>query len=441
MGTDLGALANVNVLDELTGDGGSLNAERIANFMLSPTVLKTHTLYPVHTYGSAMAPLFTSLALWVGAFMLMVLIKLEVDDEGLAGRHVTMNQTYMARWLLLAMIAGLQGLVCSIGDLVIGVQTVNAPLFVFTAWFTSLVYVSIAYALSATFMHVGKALVVAMVMLQIPGASGLYPIEMMPHFYRALYPLFPFTYSIDAFRETIGGFYDGHWGKVMLTLLLFAALSFAIGLGLRPLMSNFNHLFAREIEESDMIVGEQVYTPVHRFNLSLAIRVLADQAGYRKEVEERAHRFAHLYPKLMRGALVAGFVVPIALFVTFSFTDGTKLVALATWIVWILLIITFLMVVESIRDSLRQQAELGTLSEQSLRELILHQGLLSGGHKHRRRLSAVMAQGAPHGADEDDDSPDAEHLADLENTLDMNLDQLRHRLFDGRKHHEGKHAS
>ena len=330
---------------------------------------------------------------------------------------------------------------CSIGDLVIGVQTVNAPLFVFTAWFTSLVYVSIAYALSATFMHVGKALVVAMVMLQIPGASGLYPIEMMPRFYRALYPLFPFTYSIDAFRETIGGFYDGHWGKVMLTLLLFAALSFAIGLGLRPLMSNFNHLFAREIEESDMIVGEQVYTPVHRFNLSLAIRVLADQAGYRKEVEERAHRFAHLYPKLMRGALAAGFVVPIALFVTFSFTDGTKLVALATWIVWILLIITFLMVVESIRDSLRQQAELGTFSEQSLRELILHQGLLSGGHKHRRRFSAVMARGAPHGADEDDDSPDVEHLADLEDTLDMNLDQLRHRLFDGRKHHEGKHAS
>lgn len=456
VGTDLGALANVNVLDELTGDGGSLNAERIANFMLSPTVLKTHTLYPVHTYGSAMAPLFTSLALWVGAFMLMVLIKLEVDDEGLEGRHVTMNQTYMARWLLLAMIAGLQGLVCSVGDLVIGVQTVNAPLFVFTAWFTSLVYVSIAYALSATFMHVGKALVVAMVMLQIPGASGLYPIEMMPHFYRALYPLFPFTYSIDAFRETIGGFYDGHWGKVMLTLLLFAALSFAIGLGLRPLMSNFNHLFAREIEESDMIVGEQVYTPVHRFNLSLAIRVLADQAGYRKEVEERAHRFAHLYPKLMRGALVAGFVVPIVLFVTFSFTDGTKLVALATWIVWILLIITFLMVVESIRDSLRQQAELGTLSEQSLRELILHQGLLSSGRRRKRRFGAQMAAAAVENAfaanqldddededdeDDEDDSPDAEHLADLENTLDMNLDQLRHRLFDGRKHHEGKHAS
>ncbi len=74
----------------------------------------------------------------------------------------------------------------------------NAPLFVFTAWFTSLVYVSIAYALSATFMHVGKALVVAMVMLQIPGATGLYPIEMTSPFFQAVYPALPFTYGINA---------------------------------------------------------------------------------------------------------------------------------------------------------------------------------------------------------------------------------------------------
>ena len=74
-------------------------------------------------------------------------------------------------------------------------------------------YLSIIYALSVTFGYIGKGLCVILVIMQIPGASGLYPIEMMPHFYRALYPLFPFTYSIDAFRETIGGFYDGHYAQ------------------------------------------------------------------------------------------------------------------------------------------------------------------------------------------------------------------------------------
>ena len=73
---------------------------------------------------------------------------------------------------------------------------------------------SVIFALSTTFMHVGKGVCVALVILQVPGASGLYPIEMMPAFFRAIYPLLPFTYSIDAMRETIGGFYDGLWSSI-----------------------------------------------------------------------------------------------------------------------------------------------------------------------------------------------------------------------------------
>lgn len=442
--TDLQSLGNANMLAQLTGTDGDIDVSRIANFMLSPTVLKTHTLYPVDTYGSAMAPLLTSLALWVGAFMLMVLIKLEVDDEGLGDRHPTMWQTYLARWLLLAVVAGMQGIVGAIGDIIIGVQMKNAALFVFTAWFTSIVYVSIAYALSATFMHVGKALVVALIMVQIPGASGLYPIEMMPAFYRMLYPLFPFTYSIGAFRETIGGFYDGHWAKDMLMLVLFMALAFAVGLGLRPLMSNFNHLFSNELNESDMVNSERVYTPTHQYSLRQAVAVLANQEGYRKQVEARARKFADLYPKLMRGALIAGFVVPIVLFITFSFTNGTKLVALATWIIWILFVIIFLMVVESIRNSLRREAELGTLDKDALRALVLNRGIIT--MPSAPKFAKTYAKAARTLRDpeepEEEEEEEEEHMSDLEDTLDLDLHELRERLEHGvrrlRPHH-GEH--
>lgn len=444
--TDLRSLANTDLLAQFTGTDGDVDVSRIANFMLSPTVLKTHTLYPVDTYGSAMAPLFTSLALWVGAFMLMVLIRLEVDHEGLEGRDPKMWQTYLARFLLLALIAGMQGIVCAIGDIVVHVQMKNAALFIFTAWFTSIVYVSIAYALSATFMHVGKALVVALIMVQIPGASGLYPIEMMPGFYRALYPMFPFTYSIGAFRETIGGFYDGHWAKDMLMLVLFMAIAFAIGLGLRPLMSNLNHLFSRELNEADMVYSEHVYTPTHKFSIRQAVAVLSNQEDYRKQVQARATRFARLYPKLMRGALVAGFIVPVVLFITFSFTNGTKLIALATWIVWILCIIIFLMVVESIRNSLRRAAELGTLDKDALRDLVLNHGIITLPSKPR--FAKSYAKAAKTIADDDDDDDDDEEeeeedgMSDLEDTLDLDLHELRERLersVHGLRPHHGQH--
>ena len=323
VGTDLQALSTANLLEKLTGSS-TLDTKKIASFMQSPTVLNTKNVYPVNSYGSGMAPLLTNLALWVGAFAFVVIFKVEVDDEGLEDLDLSTTEKYLARYLLLGAMGAIQGAVCTIGDLMLGVQTANAPSFVLTGIITSLVYLSITYALSTTFMHVGKGLCVALVIVQIPGASGLYPIEMMPKFFRMVYPLVPFSYSIDAFRETIAGMYDGHWLQKIGTLLLFAAAAFLIGLVIRPLLANLNRLFAREIKASDMIIGEEVQLPERGYTMSQAIQVLADKGGYRDVIEDRASRFAELYPKLKRGALLAGFIVPTVLALVFCCSSSAS---------------------------------------------------------------------------------------------------------------------
>ena len=120
-----------------------------------------------------------------------------------------------------------------------------------------------------------------------------------------------------------------------------------------------------------MIIGEEVELPERGYNMSQAIQVLADKGGYREVIEERASRFAELYPKLKRGALVIGFVVPVTLAAVFSFTNGEKVVVLATWVVWILLIMGFLMVIEYMRDNLNRQVELGHLSDESIQSMLV----------------------------------------------------------------------
>mgnify|MGYP006919227575 FL=1 len=84
-------------------------------------------------------------------------------------------------------------------------------------------------------------------------------------------------------------------------------------------------------------------------------------------IERRAAQFEALYPRLKRGALIAGLAVPIILAVTFSLTTNTKLEALLAWIIWILLIIGFLLAIEFIRDNLRRQRELGNLDDDEIR--------------------------------------------------------------------------
>ena len=390
LATDIKALSISSSLNALIGTDGKLDASTISDFMLSPTVISEKAIYPVAAYGSGMAPLFTTLSLWVGAFVLVVIPKLETDDEDID--NLTPSQGYLGRFLLLATLAATQGLVTGIGDLIIGIQCASAPVFLLTCVITSLVYMSVIFALSTTFMHVGKGVCVALVILQVPGASGLYPIEMMPGFFRTLYPLLPFTYSIDALRETIGGFYDGHWFGYIGKLLIFAMLAFLLGLGARPKLANLNRLFAREIKESDMIIGEPVHITSNEYRVTQAIAALADREEYRHAIERRAAKFAYHYPRLLLGALIAGFVVPAALIIVFSLTTSEKIVVMGTWLAWVLIIVGFLMVVEYMRDSIRRQTELGNLSDESIRAMLYR-------HKTGHRPPANVEARPDHSAD------------------------------------------
>ena len=388
--TDLGALSSAGTLDALFGGDGTLDERKIADFMLSPTVLDEHVVYPVNSYGSGMAPLFTNLAMWAGVFMLVALMKLEADDEGV--EDLTATQAYLGRWLLLAVMAAAQGLIVTVGDLVIGVQTVSPVAFVATGVIASVTYSAVAYMLATTLLHVGKALIMVMIIVQIPGAGGMYPIEMMPGFFRALHPFFPFTYAIDALRETIGGFYGNVWWTSMAHLLVFAAVAFAIGIGVRPRLTNVNRLFARQIAQAGILNGEPVTLRGHEYPIGQILRVLGDRTEYREAIVQRAAAFEDLYPRLRRGATIAGFVVPIILAVTFSLTTDAKLAMLGAWTVWVLLIIAFLMGIELMRDHLRRQVELGNLDDEEIRvQLALRDLDRTRARRARRRRRARRA--------------------------------------------------
>lgn len=48
------------------------------------------------------------------------------------------------------------------------------------------------YSLTISFGDVGKAVVVVVMVLQIAGSSGTFPIELLPDVYQKIYHIFPF---------------------------------------------------------------------------------------------------------------------------------------------------------------------------------------------------------------------------------------------------------
>ena len=365
--TDISSLSSSNTLRDLASSLG-VNAESIASFMASPTQIETKAVYPVAAYGSAMAPLFTNLALWIGAFSLVLLLKLDVDEEGIG--PMSSAAKYMGRWMLLAFFGVIQGLVVSIGDLIIGVQTVSRPAFVGTAMIISLVFTSIVYMLSTCFQHIGKGLCVIIMVVQIPGSAGLYPIEMLPSFFRFLHPLFPFTYGINALREIVAGFYGHTYLSCLAVLGAEALVAFAIGLALRPFLVNLNAMITRDLASSGLFLAEATRVPSNRYRLTQIVAALADHDGFQRSVSGRAARFERRYPTIRRAAIILGVIVPVALAVLSVANVAEVPIILGAWIVWVLLVITFLIGVEYLREALARQQLLGAMDEQDVRSLL-----------------------------------------------------------------------
>lgn len=365
--TDVGLLANSttwhNIMDAMDLDSG-----KISDFMSSPTKIETEKLYPVETYGSAMAALFTSLTMWIGGLACVIILRTDADDEGVPG--MTIRQGFMGRFMLMSVVSVLQAVTVSVGEVVLKVQMVNVPLFFLTSIIVGLIFLAFIYSLSVCFAHIGVGLAMVVAFLQIPGSSGLYPIEMMPSFFQRIYPLLPFTYSISMYRECIAGFYRNSYWMDLAKLTVFALVAFVLGLLIRPYMTNLTRVFNREALESHLVVADETPTVARRYRLMQLIRALGSSETYRTDVMLSATRYELRYPKLKRGALVAGFVIPAILAVLSHYNTGNKPLVIALWVGWMIIIIVFLLVIDLIRDSFQRQMLLLKVSPDELRRML-----------------------------------------------------------------------
>ena len=385
--TDLSAITAAEIWDQLS-TLTSLDPDSIAAFMTGPVTVHENDLFPVPAYGSSMAPLFTNLSLWIAGFVLMVLFRLEIDTEDVDG--LTVRQAYVGRWLLFAVMNVIQALLVSIGNVVIGVQTVNPVVYVATCVFIGLAYMSIIYALSVSFGYIGKGIAVLLVIMQIPGASGIYPIQMMPDFFRSLFPFFPFTYGIDAMRETIGGFYGLNYLRYMAVLALFAALAFALGIFLRRRLGNFARLFNSKLADTGLFLSEDVQILGSRRRLTQLVRALTDRERFRAENARRRRWLDMNHKVVQRGALVVGVIGTVALFVIGASFPDAKATVLGLWGLLCLLVMATIVAVEYINQSVLYGTEVSNLPDDALKRALAQEELAI---RPGARLDQIEKQG------------------------------------------------
>ncbi len=235
------------VLGVLKGDPDSFG-----EFFASPVAVETVEVYPIKNYGSAMTPFYSILAIWVGGTILTALIKVKVDPK--VAKDATPAQQYFGRYLLYFVLGQIQALVIVLGDIFLLKCQVLDPLrFYFVASLASFTFTLFIYSLAVAFGDIGKALAVVIMVIQIAGSGGTFPIELLPEVYRKIYIFFPFPYAINAMRETIGGAFEWEYLKNCLILLIFVAIALTVGLLVRIPVMGLNEYVEERMEDTKML--------------------------------------------------------------------------------------------------------------------------------------------------------------------------------------------
>ena len=230
------------------------DAKAYAKFLSEPVLVEQKDVYLVTNYGTNVTPFYTTLAIWVGGIVLVALMKVHVDYEDEEIKKASLSQKYFGRLLLFIAMGQIQTAITVLGNIyILKTDCTHPVMFWVVAAVASLVFISFIYSLTLAFGDVGKAIAVVMVVIQIAGSSGTFPIELLPNFFRNIYRYFPFPYSINAMREAISGLYEWDYLIYLAQLMLYGVVALIIGLVIRKPFIKLGHFIERKMKETKMM--------------------------------------------------------------------------------------------------------------------------------------------------------------------------------------------
>ncbi len=219
------------------------------SFFEEPIKMNEHRVFPIENYGTGMSPFYSVLAIWVGCLLLISIVAFDIEN----GTEYKTREVYFGKLLIFWTIGLLQTAIIVIGDLFILKISVLEPVwFCIFSLFISLVFMSIVYTFVSVFGDIGKAISVILLVLQLAGSGGTYPVELLPKFFQIIHPYLPFTYAISMTREAIGGII---WSKVatdFLFLLIVFLLFILFGTIFKKRLSTLTQKMLQKSRESGL---------------------------------------------------------------------------------------------------------------------------------------------------------------------------------------------
>lgn len=216
-----------------------------ADFIKNPVEIKEEKLYKMANYGSSMAPFYSVLAAWVGVIILSTILSTEPSKQ-----YRSIDR-YLGRLSFFLILSLIQSIIISTGDLLLlGVTAKEPVLFILILMLCSIAFCILIFTLVSCFRTLGKGIAMFLLVIQIGGSGGTFPVQMTPTFFRTINSVIPFTYGINACREAIGGVYMQNLLGDIGALLLFAIIPLIFGIMFKEDINDLLEPLSEKFEKS-----------------------------------------------------------------------------------------------------------------------------------------------------------------------------------------------
>ena len=182
--------------------------------------------HAVANNGAGFTPMFMSLALWVGAIALfLILPALDKRDHGEKWWASAVRPATTATLLAVAQAVIMMVVV----DASAGIEAKNLPGLCLMAMAASITFMLINQACVASLAFRGRFISIILLSLQITSMGATFPVETAPAFFQWIHPFLPMSYTQLAFRDLIAGSgAQGAIGNALAVLGIWAALAVVV---------------------------------------------------------------------------------------------------------------------------------------------------------------------------------------------------------------------
>jgi putative membrane protein len=209
-------------------DWSTQQKDAIANTIGGPVHLDTTHENAAPNFGTGMAPFFLTLALFFGALVLWMVLR-PLQNRAIAA-EVLAIRVVLASYLPAVVIGVFQAVILyCVVRFGLGLHAVHPVAMLAFMVLISCAFVAATQAINALVgPAVGRVLIMALLMLQLVSAGGMYPVETTSRPFQIFHSYDPMTYGVNGLRQLIMGGIDSRLWQAIIVLFIIWAVALAI---------------------------------------------------------------------------------------------------------------------------------------------------------------------------------------------------------------------